>query len=172
MATKEYWIELRKKRKEAGLCLSCGRAKDDPKHLRHVRMQLDFQREKRLGKQAQKRQATWRRRFLLTYKLEHACIRCGEDHMACLEFHHRVPAEKKFEITSPKAMSVHYGVFKREFEKCDLLCANCHRKIHYGDRRTTMCFKPKPNVCVEKASETCLSASTPPMVESETVKTT
>lgn len=60
------------------------------------------------------------------------CKNCGENHAACLEFHHRVPGEKELKIS-------HYsksGWFSRqkllrEIEKCDVLCANCHRKEHY-----------------------------------------
>ena len=43
------------------------------------------------------------------------------------DFHHINPEEKEFNISSK------YKSFKKlkiELEKCELLCAICHRKIH------------------------------------------
>lgn len=59
------------------------------------------------------------------------CIQCGESHPACLDFHHRNPLDKKEEVgkmlrnCSKKAILL-------EIQKCDALCCNCHRKIHFG----------------------------------------
>jgi hypothetical protein len=57
---------------------------------------------------------------------------CGEDHPACLEFHHR-GRKKKGEILSLAA--TRYGWSKKrilkETKKCDVLCSNCHRKKHW-----------------------------------------
>jgi hypothetical protein len=58
------------------------------------------------------------------------CIKCGETHPWCLDFHHREGTGKLG----------HIGVFRKfgtarllaEIAKCDVLCANCHRK-HHGD---------------------------------------
>lgn len=64
------------------------------------------------------------------YKRQLMCIECDETHPACLEFHHRNPEDKVFEITN----AVHDGLSKEtilnEISKCDVLCANCHRKLH------------------------------------------
>lgn len=56
---------------------------------------------------------------------------CGESHPACLDFHHRNPEEKEGCVAS----FVRYGSWKiveREIAKCDVLCSNCHRKLHSG----------------------------------------
>lgn len=55
------------------------------------------------------------------------CIRCGESHPACLQFHHRDPSTKLFAITrwSKSALKL-----RAEIAKCDILCANCHFKHH------------------------------------------
>lgn len=59
------------------------------------------------------------------------CVRCAEDDPACLDFHH-VEADRK-EMTVSSMIS--YGYSKKrllgEIEKCEILCANCHRKQHY-----------------------------------------
>lgn len=57
------------------------------------------------------------------------CERCGYDKCkSALEFHHRVPEDKSFEIN--KSQTISWGRIKGELEKCDLLCANCHREVH------------------------------------------
>lgn len=45
-----------------------------------------------------------------------------------LDFHHRDPKEKEFNICSVKSRN--FEGIKKELDKCDLLCSNCHREIH------------------------------------------
>lgn len=68
-------------------------------------------------------------------KRQLVCVRCGEDHPACIVFHHRDPKQKDFMIS--KAMSAAFGRTRilAELEKCDVLCANCHTKLHAQERR-------------------------------------
>lgn len=61
-------------------------------------------------------------------KIERGCAGCDERHPACLDFHHLDPSQKTFKLASPGAVSV--GRLMREVEKCVILCANCHRKLH------------------------------------------
>ena len=56
------------------------------------------------------------------------CIRCGEKHIACLDFHHRDPTEKDLEVAN---LSTSRARLLTEIAKCDVLCANCHRKLHW-----------------------------------------
>ena len=56
------------------------------------------------------------------------CIECGYDNnLATLEPHHKNPSEKEFVIGS-RIMS--WDKLKKELDKCELLCANCHREFH------------------------------------------
>jgi hypothetical protein len=59
------------------------------------------------------------------------CDRCGENHPATLQFHHRDPQKKDFNLS--EAVNDGYGIerIKREVAKCTVLCANCHAKEHY-----------------------------------------
>ena len=60
------------------------------------------------------------------------CVRCGfSAHPECLDFHHRDPASKTFTI-SKKVGDVKHETLLAEIEKCDVLCANCHRMVHAG----------------------------------------
>ncbi len=60
------------------------------------------------------------------------CEKCGEDHPACLEFHHLNPSEKKINLSEAVAIK---GWSKNkildEIAKCVVLCSNCHRKLHW-----------------------------------------
>jgi len=57
--------------------------------------------------------------------------RCPEDNLACLDFHHVDESEKEEQITT--IISYGYGRDKilDEMAKCEVICANCHRKEHF-----------------------------------------
>lgn len=65
------------------------------------------------------------------FKSKLECQVCGENHPPCLEFHHLDPSEKDFEI-SQKCRDMTFEKILKEVEKCAILCANCHRKVHSG----------------------------------------
>lgn len=73
--------------------------------------------------------------FIVEYLSTHPCKRCGCSDMLCLEFHHRNPKKK---IRSISAM-FHNGdslkTLAKEIRKCDVLCANCHKKEHASEIR-------------------------------------
>lgn len=63
------------------------------------------------------------------------CSVCGYDKcIGALEFHHTNPEEKDFGI-SKSAKGLCNEKIKKELDKCLLLCANCHREIHYANNR-------------------------------------
>lgn len=69
------------------------------------------------------------KRLCLEYK-GGKCVRCGYDKCSgALVFHHRDPSEKGFYI-SGKSLCKLYDAVKKELDKCDLLCANCHAEVH------------------------------------------
>ena len=58
------------------------------------------------------------------------CQRCGYDkNIAALDFHHRDPTQKDFGIAR-NGHTMSWEKMKSELDKCDLVCANCHREIH------------------------------------------
>ena len=59
------------------------------------------------------------------------CIICGEKDPCCLDFHHL--RDKEFEIG--QTMDVTVEKLNNEANKCVVLCANCHRKLHAGKIR-------------------------------------
>lgn len=63
----------------------------------------------------------------------HPCVECGEDDFRCLDMHHRDPAKKHPALKKTSSWRiVPFRDMEAEFAKCDVLCANCHRKEHYG----------------------------------------
>lgn len=58
------------------------------------------------------------------------CIKCGEKHSWCLDFHHRAGTDKLGNIGEFRRFAI--PKLLAEIAKCDVLCANCHRK-HHGD---------------------------------------
>ena len=71
--------------------------------------------------------------WLQEYKKTLKCEECGENHPACLDFHHINPEDKKFSIARINDY-LSWGLLKAEIAKCCILCANCHRKKHYNER--------------------------------------
>ena len=65
------------------------------------------------------------------------CCNCGYNKcLAALQFHHREPKDKLFEITNylwGKAQGFTDDDLQKEISKCDLLCANCHAELHFPD---------------------------------------
>jgi hypothetical protein len=68
------------------------------------------------------------RNRIIAYLEEHPCIDCGNNDIEVLEFDHKDQQLKMFNIG--EALSHGYGwpKIQNEIEKCDVRCANCHRK--------------------------------------------
>lgn len=60
------------------------------------------------------------------------CVRCGESDLSCLDFHHRDRETKDADATGMRRFSLKRML--AEIAKCDVLCANCHRKHHRDER--------------------------------------
>ena len=57
------------------------------------------------------------------------CIKCGYDKTNCaLTFHHRDRADKEGEVGQMLDWS--WNKLKKELDKCDLMCFNCHMELH------------------------------------------
>lgn len=63
-------------------------------------------------------------------KAERGCADCGESDAACLDFHHPNDAEKDMAVTDLITHGHSEESLREEIEKCEVLCANCHRKRH------------------------------------------
>lgn len=73
------------------------------------------------------------RRRATRCKRGRTCQNCGESHPAALVFHHRDPATKQFEVSIRSMAGKTEAEIETEIAKCDVLCANCHRKLHWEE---------------------------------------
>jgi len=66
--------------------------------------------------------------YVKDYLESHACVDCGEDDIIVLEFDH-INREEKFKSISFMVQH-NYSIdsIKKEIEKCEVRCANCHRR--------------------------------------------
>lgn len=59
------------------------------------------------------------------------CKNChGEFHPAIYEFHHTDPLTKDRDPS--KVLGLSWKRIQEELDKCELLCANCHRLVHHN----------------------------------------
>lgn len=65
---------------------------------------------------------------LWDYKTSHPCIDCAESDPIVLEFDHRDSNTKENDICRMVAAKFSWAAIVREIEKCDVRCANCHRR--------------------------------------------
>lgn len=85
---------------------------------------------------SKERRRRWRL-VLIEIKKSSRCINCNNNDYRVIEFHHRDPDKKEFTIS--KYIS-YYGfndnnlkTLLTEIDKCDTLCANCHRILHWEE---------------------------------------
>lgn len=57
------------------------------------------------------------------------CAVCGDDRWYVLDFHHL--RDKSFTISRKIREGCSLDTIKEEIAKCIVLCANCHRELHY-----------------------------------------
>ena len=70
-----------------------------------------------------------KKKFYL-WLIEQECVICGEGDPVVLDMHHRDPSDKEIPFNKMLQNSSIKRIFS-ELEKCDVLCANCHRRVHY-----------------------------------------
>jgi hypothetical protein len=72
------------------------------------------------------------REYLLNYLSTHPCEHCGESDIRVLELHHVGDKDKTVSQMVGEGLSTER--IQRELEKCQVLCANCHRKLTIEER--------------------------------------
>lgn len=61
-------------------------------------------------------------------KTKYGCVFCRENDACCLDFHH--PHDDKLDGVSFLATKKQKRKFIEEINKCVVVCASCHRKLH------------------------------------------
>ena len=70
------------------------------------------------------------REFIKDIKKNAKCKICGEKDWRCLDFHHKDKEDKVIEVALLYLKNWKRSRMLEEIAKCDILCANCHRKEH------------------------------------------
>lgn len=77
------------------------------------------------------------RAWLLEIKKGLSCLDCGMSFKEApwlLDFHHRDPKEKSFQVGCSPTYLKPREVILNEIAKCDPLCSNCHRTRHHIEK--------------------------------------
>jgi predicted nucleic acid-binding Zn ribbon protein len=70
-------------------------------------------------------------KLLFIYELGGCCSICGYNkNISALEFHHKNPNDKLFNLDSRTFSNRNIEIIKIEINKCILICSNCHQEIH------------------------------------------
>lgn len=93
-----------------------------------------YQDNKQYYKDKAKLKREFNLKWLREYKSDKKCIQCGFSHPAALDFHHRNPEDKDGQVCVMASQGCSIERIQKEIDKCDILCANCHRILHYREQ--------------------------------------
>lgn len=105
----------------SSLCKQCRRKYDRKYHANRSKN------KKTRKQELQKKRVNETILKLRLYKESRGCMDCGESNPLVLDFDHRDPAKKSFTIGSVARKGWSLEVLYKEIDKCDVVCANCHR---------------------------------------------
>jgi hypothetical protein len=92
-----------------------------------------YQNNKELQYQRTQENYKAKRQFITDYKTNVGCS-CGEKHPACLDLHHIDPTQKEINPSEMAKMGWSLKRIQAELDKCEVLCSNCHKKLHWDKR--------------------------------------
>ena len=75
----------------------------------------------------------WTKKIKAIKLLGDECEECGNNNIFHLTFHHRDSNEK--ENTISQIWKNRWSLIEPEIKKCILLCDNCHRELHYNEKK-------------------------------------
>lgn len=120
----EFPVRNSKTGKRHGICLECYRAYSKEHYKRNKKAYNE--RRNRHCRIYRERN----RKFLHDYLRRHPCSYCGFEDIRALEFHHQ-RGEKKENISILSGQGRSLSLVEREISKCVVLCANCHKIVHF-----------------------------------------
>lgn len=121
--TKDFLLFNKNKSRKDGLnniCRDCSRLKSRDYYLANREL------HKKNTIRRSKEQKSKSKEFLLEFLKKNPCVVCGEADPVVLEFNHL--RDKKDDVSRMSASGNSITTIKKEIEKCEVLCANCHRR--------------------------------------------
>jgi hypothetical protein len=113
-------------------CRECNRARS----RRYYAENKDL--HKKNVRETNKKPIARNQRHILDYLGRNPCVDCGEPDVIVLEFDH-VRGEKTANVGRLIQDAYSLRKLKDEIEKCEVVCANCHRRRTYA--RLDSCYK-------------------------------
>lgn len=118
----EFSWKNKSQRKRHSQCKECRRKADNQRYK-------EDEKRKEAVKEVHRNQVKILRNFVQSIKKSSKCAICGDDRWYVLDFHHL--SDKKFTISQKIQEGCSINTLKEEIAKCIVVCANCHREIHY-----------------------------------------
>ena len=125
----KFAFKNKKKNQLRGKCKKC----QNVYQRWHYRENRDYYLRKIAKNQKKHRERN--RLFVNKYLSENPCVDCNETDIVVLEFDH-IRGEKILEICKLIHRPVSLKKLKIEIKKCDVRCANCHKKRHAKEDNT------------------------------------
>ena len=94
---------------------------------------LNYEKTKQKQKNRVATNKTIHKKWFKSIKDNLCCQNCGFSNPLALDFHHRDKKQKYKEVSKLVCDGYSKKVILSEIEKCDILCANCHRILHGND---------------------------------------
>lgn len=125
----EYHRRYYKKNRAKMLERAAKRWTDDPEKMRRRKRESYARNKEAIRERSNAKHAELKRQSV--EYLGGKCVKCGlkDECLNVYDFHHRNPGEKEFDFASMPS-KIFSGRIKKELDKCELLCSNCHRKEH------------------------------------------
>jgi len=119
-------------------CRECGKLRMRRKRENPERKKLDAEKARRwrarnLELSRKRARDAYRKRDQWIQSFKGKCKYCPESRFPCLDFHHREADEKDATIAQVRHWS--HERLQAEIEKCDIVCANCHRWLHWKEKQ-------------------------------------
>ena len=115
------------------LCTHCDTTKSKNEFYKQSKPDKDWNCRDSMCKPCRSTYSSKRRRDIKIVAVEYKggkCLDCNKTYPPeVYDFHHRDPNKKDFSVGQN---SKSFKSIKKELNKCDLLCSNCHRIRHYS----------------------------------------
>jgi hypothetical protein len=99
----------------------------NPEHKKS-RTKKQKKKKREQARNSRKRAIRRNKKYVENYKIAHPCS-CGEKVPCCLSFHHN-NGDKTGTISDMVNRGYSIKRIQSEIRKCDVLCLNCHTKLH------------------------------------------
>lgn len=104
--------------KRHAMCSECKKEYDREYYAKNKNLHRKNENQKLLRKR--------NRNYIVNYLKQNPCKDCGEDDFIVLEFDHL--KDKDFNLADAGRSGYSLERIKKEIAKCDVVCANCHRR--------------------------------------------